>query len=140
MNKLQEMIDRQKDLQYELAKKYPDRKANKILGIDDVGGIVDILKYMREYIDEEITEVIDALGLEDNAVRKPWKKSYDRLRERRFPDSFSIEQEYKIKEEVIDVFHFMLNIFIVVGLSADEIYEIYMNKNDENFKRQRLNY
>ena len=41
-----------------------------------------------------------------------------------------------LKEEIIDVLHFFLGICNDAGLTADEMYEIYMKKNEENRARQ----
>ncbi len=41
-----------------------------------------------------------------------------------------------IKEELIDVFHFFMSMCLKVGMNADEVYDRYINKNQENFKRQ----
>lgn len=41
-----------------------------------------------------------------------------------------------IKEELIDVLHFYLGLCIDVGLTSDELFEIYSRKNKENFDRQ----
>ena len=41
----------------------------------------------------------------------------------------------KAREELIDVFHFMLNIFVAMDMSADDIFSAYMNKHNENVRR-----
>jgi dimeric dUTPase (all-alpha-NTP-PPase superfamily) len=41
-----------------------------------------------------------------------------------------------IKEELIDVFHFFMSMCLKVDMSADEVYQRYIEKNKENFKRQ----
>ena len=42
----------------------------------------------------------------------------------------------KLKEELIDVLHFYVCMCLDVGMTADEVYNIYMGKNKENFDRQ----
>jgi dimeric dUTPase (all-alpha-NTP-PPase superfamily) len=42
-----------------------------------------------------------------------------------------------IKGELVDVLHFFVSMCNRVGLSADEIYKLYLEKNEENFKRQQ---
>lgn len=42
----------------------------------------------------------------------------------------------KVKEELVDVLHFLIGMMIDVGASAEEIYDIYMRKNAENHNRQ----
>lgn len=42
----------------------------------------------------------------------------------------------KLKEEIVDVLHFFLGMCIDAGMSADELFDIYMKKNKENYDRQ----
>lgn len=44
--------------------------------------------------------------------------------------------EAQIKEEIIDVLHFVLSMCVAAGMDSDEIYSVYMAKNKENFDRQ----
>lgn len=46
-----------------------------------------------------------------------------------------IDQE-ALQGEVIDMWHFLLSLSRVVGLSPDDIHRIYMEKNAENHARQ----
>lgn len=46
----------------------------------------------------------------------------------------------KFKEEIIDIIHFVINLCIVAEMEPEEIYQRYLNKNKENFKRQDDNY
>ncbi|WP_427110907.1 dUTPase [Lysinibacillus xylanilyticus] len=46
-----------------------------------------------------------------------------------------IDQE-ALQAEVIDLWHFLLSLSHVVGLSPDDIHRIYMEKNAENHARQ----
>lgn len=40
-----------------------------------------------------------------------------------------------VKEEAIDVLHFLLQVFILLGMDADEVVDTYMRKNRVNFSR-----
>jgi len=42
----------------------------------------------------------------------------------------------KLKEEIVDVLHFFLGMCIDSGMTADELFDIYMKKNKENYDRQ----
>ena len=42
----------------------------------------------------------------------------------------------KLKEEIVDVLHFFLGMCIDAGLTADELFDIYIKKNKENYDRQ----
>ena len=46
----------------------------------------------------------------------------------------------KFKEEIIDIIHFVLNLAIVSGMDADEIFNRYIGKNKENHERQNNGY
>lgn len=42
----------------------------------------------------------------------------------------------KLKEEIVDVLHFFLGMCIDSGMTADELFDIYLKKNKENYDRQ----
>ncbi|NKB23754.1 MAG: dUTPase [Kiritimatiellae bacterium] len=42
--------------------------------------------------------------------------------------------------EVIDLFHFLISLAQVLGLSAEDVYTLYMKKNEVNFQRQDSGY
>ena len=50
------------------------------------------------------------------------------------------ERRADILEEYIDAFHFFLNIGLVLGFTAEDIYECYKMKNAKNHKRQDKGY
>lgn len=68
----------------------------------------------------ELTELIEECGIYD----KPWKSREININ--------------AIKEELIDVLHFILNIFIYLGMDAEEIIKEYDRKWLINFKRHNL--
>ena len=41
-----------------------------------------------------------------------------------------------LKEELVDVLHFFVSMCLSAGMTAEELFEIYISKNEENFKRQ----
>lgn len=41
-----------------------------------------------------------------------------------------------MKEELVDIFHFFLSMCLASGMNAEELYQIYMKKNEENLARQ----
>lgn len=43
----------------------------------------------------------------------------------------------KIKEELVDVFHFFVSLCLKVGITAEELYAAYLAKNEENLRRQK---
>ncbi|MED4262028.1 hypothetical protein [Priestia aryabhattai] len=47
-----------------------------------------------------------------------------------------MQQHQLMKEEAIDAFHFMINIFLVLGMDEEEVMKMYKEKNNLNYKRQ----
>jgi dimeric dUTPase (all-alpha-NTP-PPase superfamily) len=41
---------------------------------------------------------------------------------------------------VVDLFHFLISLAQVLGMSADDVFGAYMRKNEINFKRQETGY
>ena len=42
--------------------------------------------------------------------------------------------------EVVDLFHFLISLSQVLGMSADDLFNAYVKKNEVNFKRQETGY
>lgn len=58
---------------------------------------------------------------------KPWKKQQ------------KFNQE-KYKEEIIDLWHFVVNLSLAAGFDANTLYEMFKDKNKVNHKRQNTGY
>ncbi|MBQ9300004.1 MAG: dUTPase [Clostridia bacterium] len=43
---------------------------------------------------------------------------------------------HAVKEELVDILHFFVSMCLRAGMTPQEMYEIYMEKNQENFNRQ----
>lgn len=41
-----------------------------------------------------------------------------------------------LKEELVDILHFFVSMCLSAGMTATELFDIYIDKNEENFKRQ----
>ncbi len=79
-----------------------------------------VLNYCRA-LSQETAELIDSV---------PWKwwakyQTYDR---------------HNARVEVVDLFHFLISLAQVVGLSARDVHDLYMKKNKVNFERQDSGY
>ena len=48
--------------------------------------------------------------------------------------------EQKARVEVVDLFHFLISLAHVLGMSADDVFAAYVKKNEVNFKRQEAGY
>ena len=78
------------------------------------------LNYCRA-MSQEIAELTDSV---------PWKwwAKYQKL------------DEQNARVEVVDLFHFLISLAQVLGMSADDVYDIYLKKNEVNFQRQDSGY
>ena len=92
---------------------------------------------------DEIHEATDALGgIRDgdgNAIWKRWKKAYPSFSDKKFSDLSSSDQ-LECKFEIIDMLHFFMNYAASIGMTPQEMYNMYMSKNQENRRRQQNNY
>lgn len=92
---------------------------------------------------DEIHEATDALGgIKDgagNAVWKKWKGAYDSYSNIKFSD-LSHTDQLECKFEIVDMLHFFMNYAISVGMTAEEMYSMYLSKNEENRARQQRGY
>ena len=79
-----------------------------------------VLNYCRA-MSQEIAELIDSV---------PWKwwAKYGKF------------DEQNARVEVVDLFHFLISIAQVLGMSADDVFNAYIQKNEVNFKRQETGY
>ncbi len=92
---------------------------------------------------DEVHEATDALGgIKDgggNAIWKYWKQDYSKYGVMKFSD-LSENDQLECKFEIIDILHFFLNMAISVGMTPQEMYNMYMSKNKENRDRQKRGY
>lgn len=85
--------------------------------------------YMKEHIWYMVTELDEAFR--EMPYGKPWKKY----------DNFDMELHAEnLKEELVDVFHFFMNVMMAAGMEAEDLFEIYCKKNAINHDRQDNNY
>lgn len=148
--------------------KIDDSWSNRVTidGIDTLGDILnlqsDTQKYIYGYdfenmslrevmefwhmnnhaIIDEIHEATDALGgvsRGSSAIWKRWKKDYSKYANMKFSD-LSEEDQLECKFEIVDMLHFFMNYAASIGMSAKEMYNMYMSKNKENRERQLRGY
>jgi dimeric dUTPase (all-alpha-NTP-PPase superfamily) len=79
-----------------------------------------ILNYCRA-MTQEIAELTDSV---------PWK----------WWAKYQEFDEQNARVEVVDLFHFLISLAQVLGMSADEVFAAYLKKNEVNFKRQDSGY
>ena len=98
---------------------------NQRIGVD-TSGMNDedktkwILNYCRA-MTQEIAELTDSV---------PWKwwAKYQKF------------DEQNARVEVVDLFHFLISMAQTLGMSADDVFNAYVKKNEVNFKRQESGY
>ena len=79
-----------------------------------------ILNYCRA-MGQEIAELTDSV---------PWK----------WWAKYQAFDEQNARVEVVDLFHFLISLAQVLGMSADDVFSAYVKKNEVNFKRQESGY
>jgi dimeric dUTPase (all-alpha-NTP-PPase superfamily) len=79
-----------------------------------------VLNYCRA-MSQEIAELTDSV---------PWKwwAKYQQF------------DEQNARVEVVDLFHFLVSLAQVLGMSADDVFQAYVKKNEVNFRRQESGY
>jgi len=79
----------------------------------------------EEWIQKEVLAMISELAeLLDEVNFKWWKN----------PRPLNLEA---IKGELVDLLHFLVSMCLKLGINAEELYQGYVQKNQENFKRQQ---
>ena len=79
-----------------------------------------ILNYTRA-MQQEIAELVDSV---------PWKwwAKYQKF------------DEQNARVEVVDLFHFLISLAQTLGMSADDVFQAYVKKNQVNLQRQDSGY
>ena len=79
-----------------------------------------LLNYCRA-MSQEIAELTDSV---------PWK----------WWAKYQEFDDQNARVEVVDLFHFLISLAQVLGMSADDVFNAYVRKNEVNFKRQETGY
>lgn len=104
--------------------------------------IMDFWHMNSHSLIDEIHEATDALGgisSGGSAIWKRWKKDHSKYSDLKFSD-LSSEDQLECKFEIIDILHFFMNMAASIGMTPQEMYNMYMSKNEENRRRQANNY
>ena len=116
------------NLQLDLVKKIDKRMENDLLVTIQMGKDEQRIKWMYHMIDAMHNE------LEEVRNELPWKSWRD-YSKYKFEEKLPL-----IKEEVIDLLHFFLDMCLILGISADELRNAYKKKQQKNIDRQLNNY
>ena len=79
-----------------------------------------VLNYTRA-MQQEIAELIDSV---------PWK----------WWAKYQEFDEQNAKVEIVDLFHFLISLAQVMGMTPDDVYNAYVKKNQVNHNRQKSGY
>lgn len=86
-------------------------------------------KYAYQPSIHELSSAIMTEGGELWALTGKWWK-------KKVPDNLKEEQV----EESIDIFHFLMAIWLSLGLTAEDVFKVYTEKMGVNIKRQEMGY
>jgi len=79
----------------------------------------------EEWIQKETLAIISELAELLNEVNFKWWKNPQEL------------NEAAIREELVDILHFFVSMCLKMNMTAEDLYQGYLRKNEENFKRQQ---
>lgn len=82
---------------------------------------IDFFKDMKLALQDELHEALDEIGWKPWATSKHWNDD-------------------AVKGELVDAWHFMMNLFIVADLSPNELFQRYVAKRQKNIERQKAGY
>jgi dimeric dUTPase (all-alpha-NTP-PPase superfamily) len=105
---------------FRMQKSLNERIGVRTEGMSDDDKTKWLLNYCRA-MSQEIAELTDSV---------PWKwwAKYQKF------------DQQNARVEVVDLFHFLISLAQVLGMSADDVFNAYVRKNAVNFKRQESGY
>ena len=112
MDKLENIFKLQEELNLRIGVKMDD--------MDDEERSKWILNYVRA-MQQELAELTDSV---------PWK----------WWASYQEFDKQNAKVEIVDLFHFLISLAQVMGMSAEDVHEAYLKKNQVNHDRQESGY
>ena len=112
MDKLENIFKLQEELNLRIGVKMDD--------MDDEERSKWILNYVRA-MQQELAELTDSV---------PWK----------WWASYQEFDKQNAKVEIVDLFHFLISLAQVMGMSAKDVHEAYLKKNQVNHDRQESGY
>jgi len=112
MDKLENIFDLQEQLNARIGVHMND--------MDDDERAKWILNYVRA-MQQELAELTDSV---------PWK----------WWANYQAFDKQNAKVEIVDLFHFLVSLAQVMGMSAEDIHEAYLKKNQVNHDRQEKGY
>ena len=105
---------------FELQEKLNSRIGVNMSEMNDDDRSKWILNYIRA-MQQELAELTDSV---------PWK----------WCAKYQEFDKQNAKVEIVDLFHFLISLAQVMGMTADDVYEAYLKKNKVNHNRQDSGY
>ena len=107
------------------------RKLQHLYGMDpsNLASVGDQYSYIKDtlfYLQEEVSELLEALGNGSRDIHKPWSINQAKILNR------TANQSNTVKSEAIDMLCFTLNICLAAGITPDNIdmeYKKVLTKN-----------
>jgi len=112
MDKMDEIFD--------LQEKLNSRIGVNMNELNDDDRVKWILNYIRA-MQQELAELTDSV---------PWK----------WWAKYQEFDQQNARVEIVDLFHFLISLAQVMGMSADDVYDAYLKKNKVNHNRQDSGY
>ena len=112
MDKMDEIFD--------LQEKLNSRIGVNMNELNDDDRVKWILNYIRA-MQQELAELTDSV---------PWK----------WWAKYQEFDQQNARVEIVDLFHFLISLAQVMGMSADDVYDAYLKKNKVNHNRQDRGY
>jgi dimeric dUTPase (all-alpha-NTP-PPase superfamily) len=78
----------------------------------------------EEWMQKEVLAMLSELSEVLDEVNFKWWKNKKPL------------DDESLKGEIVDLLHFFTSMCLISGMTSDELYKRYIEKNEENFKRQ----
>lgn len=128
------IYNKQKELQEKLGLDYSNLTLKEI---------AETWMVNKHAMSDELNEMFDALGgINDgigSAAWKYWKQDHSKSSKMTIKD-LSESDRLELYYEWIDGLHFYMNFAIAIGMTSDDIVNLYMAKNAENHDRQNRGY
>lgn len=134
MDRLREMFELQRALQSRLGTPLVGneiRNAGRDFSTADESERETLTKWHKEFT---LALMMEASELMDWSAWKHWSKRLGNKSDAVTP--FTNEHRAEILLEVVDCFHFLINIALLYGVDPDEIYNVFLSKNAVNHQRQ----
>lgn len=114
-----ELMDKMDEI-FNLQEKLNTRIGVNMNELNDEDRAQWILNYIRA-MQQELAELTDSV---------PWK----------WWAKYQEFDKQNARVEIVDLFHFLISLAQVMGMSADDVFEAYLKKNKVNHKRQDSGY